>query len=326
MRRPDHHRRTAHVNEVLTVPSFAKINWILKILGKRPDGYHEVSTLLQTIDLRDQIHVFPRRNEGIQIEVEGRPVPSGEGNLLYRAAALFGRRAGIDLGVCVRLHKRIPVGAGLGGGSGNAAVLLLCLNQIWNGPLDKRHLAEIGADIGADVAFFLSGGTALGEGRGERITPLPDPPPEKLLLIFPGLHITSKEAYAAGGWGNLPPQRDLRLTKRKVDTKIQRFREKIESGRSVRGCAENDFEVPILKRYPLLAEIKKSLGRAGCERVILCGSGSSILGLGEPRRVVEVADSISRQGLGEVFLCRSLSRSHYRNILRQSGLHLSDFR
>ncbi len=305
----------------ISTPSFAKINWILKVLGKRDDGYHEVATLLQTIDLRDDLELETRA-AGLELRLEGRPVAVGEQNLVCRAVRLLQKRFGVGGGLRVRLRKRIPVGAGLGGGSGNAAMTLLALNRLWDLGLKRRQLAEIGAELGSDIPFFLFGGTALGQGRGERLTPFPDPPPESLLLLYPGFEISAREAYQAGGWESL--ERAKELTKEQVDTTILRFRRTVERGLSALNLAENDFDGPLLSRYPRLARASESLRRAGCQRVMLCGSGSTLLGGVPTHRLDEAGGMVSRDGVGEVLVCRTLSRARYWDILAQANLSLED--
>ncbi len=305
----------------ISIPSFAKVNWILRVLGKRDDGFHEVATLLQTVDLRDEIEL-ERVADGIELDVQGRPVALGEDNLVWRAARLLQQRFGIGGGLRVRLHKRIPVGAGLGGGSSNAAITLLALNRLWDLGLRRRQLAEVGAELGSDVPFFLFGGTALGQGRGERLTPFPDPPDETLLLLYPGFEISAAEAYGAGGWESL--QRLKELTKRQVDTTILRFRRTVERGLSVLDLVENDFDGPLLSRYPRLVRASESLRRAGCRRVVLCGSGSTLLGWVPAHRLDEASGAVSRDGVGEVLVCRTLSRARYWDILAQANLNLED--
>lgn len=301
----------------ISVPSFAKINWILKILGKRGDGYHEIATVFQTVDLRDQLSFRPRGDGEIALHVEGRPVAGGDDNLVTRAARLMRRRHGGG-GADIRLLKRIPVGAGLGGGSGNAAVALLALNRLWKLGLGRGELLELASALGSDVPFFLIGGTASGTGRGEILTPLPDLPGRDLLLLYPGFEISAGEAYATGGWG--PLEGGPELTKRMAANTILRFREAVRRGRGADAAAENDFDGPLFLRYPRLAEARDGLKRAGCERVMLCGSGSTLLGLAPREKLAEAAETVSREGPGEVAVCRTFSRRRYRDILEQSNL------
>lgn len=182
----------------LTTLAPAKINWTLEVLGRRPDGYHEVRTVLQTVDLYDGITVSPAAELELVVRSSagGPPaladVPPAE-NLAYRAAALL-RDRGAPPGARIELEKVIPVGAGLGGGSSDAAAALRALDRLWRLHLPADELARLGAQLGADVPFFLFGGTALGRGRGDEVSPLPDVPPQRLLLVVPRESIEGKTA------------------------------------------------------------------------------------------------------------------------------------
>ncbi len=301
----------------LTLPCFAKVNWILKILGRRRDGFHQLRTLYQTVDLRDEIALTATRDATITLEVQGRPVPAGPSNLVYRAAELLRESTGRDdEGVRLLLRKRIPVGAGLGGGSSNAAITLLGLNQLWNCGLSDRELALLGEKLGSDVPFFLVGGMALGEGRGEIVSPLPDPSgQEDLILLFPRRSISSRDAYQIKDWGNWKGQEVL--TKDPAETTIQRFYA-LGEGR-IEDFLENDFEPALFERYAFLRAAAEALRGVGCERVMLCGSGSTVMGVGQPPDAVESSMDLLDK-YGEVFPCQTLSRRRYRAILQKAGL------
>ncbi len=304
----------------LTLPCFAKVNWILKILGRRKDGFHQLRTLYQTVELRDEIALTATRNATISLEVQGQPVPADPSNLVYRAAELLRESTGRSgVGVRLLLRKRIPVGAGLGGGSSNAAVTLLGLNQLWNCGLSDRELSLLAEKLGSDVPFFLVGGMALGEGRGEIVSPLPDPPAtEDLILLFPRRSISTRDAYQIKDWGLWKGEEVL--TKDPAETTIQRFcalgTERIQD------FLENDFETALFKRYSFLRKAAEALRRVGCERVMLCGSGSTVMGLGQPPNWVESSKG-SLSKCGEVFPCKTISRRRYQAILHKAGLHES---
>ena len=305
----------------LTVPSFAKINWILEILGKRQDGFHELQTVYQTVDLSDEI-VFELCSEPvIQLEVAGRTVVGNEANLLCRAASLLRKAAGIKAGVRIHLEKRIPIGAGLGGGSSNAAMALLALSRLWQCAVPLPSLLGLAAQLGSDVPFFLIGGTALGTGRGEKIEPLDDPfEAVDILLFYPGFQISSQAAYGLRDWGN--HRQDEHLTKKASDSTIQRLHRVPEARREEWAFLKNDFQDVVFGHYPALVEARDSLQRLGCDRVMLCGSGSVLLGLGKIEQVKESVDSGDGLGDGEFFFRRTLSRDHYRIALREAGLLL----
>lgn len=168
----------------------AKINWMLEVLGRRPDGFHEVRTVLQTIDLSDSLDLEPAAE--LTLEATGEGLPPVEDDLTMRAARLLQERTGYQGGARIRLTKAIPVAAGLGGGSSDAAAALRGLTQLWNLDLPPERLSELAAELGSDVSFFLHGGTALSEGRGQRLTPLPDAPEAALLIVVPPIAIPRK--------------------------------------------------------------------------------------------------------------------------------------
>ena len=175
----------------MLVSAFAKINLTLEVLGLRSDGYHEIKTVLQTINLADEIDIQPGPNLKVECDAPGL---DGEANLVWRAAVALAESRGIRPEARIIIRKRIPVGMGLGGGSSDAAAALLGLNKLWNLCLDTEELAQIAARLGSDVPFFLRGGTALAEGRGEEISPLPSLPTLDLLLICPRETVANKTA------------------------------------------------------------------------------------------------------------------------------------
>ncbi len=301
----------------LVVPSFAKINWVLEVLGKREDGYHELKTIYQTIDLQDEIALEPVADPVIRLRVQGREVAQGEDNLVCRAASLLRSTADVKQGVRIRLKKRIPVGAGLGGGSSNAAVALLALNKLWECGLSRKELTQLAARLGSDVPFFLVGGTALGLERGEKVLPLVDLVQEQnLLLFYPDLRLSTRQAYSLGGWQNYPEER--MLTTEDLDTTMQRLHETVNQKTEDWSFLKNDFEDILFERYPVLAEAQQRLTEAGCKKVMLCGSGSTLLGLGGIRQARRAVQPILQGTRSEVFSCRTLSRERYIKLLNQS--------
>lgn len=179
----------------ITMEAPAKINLYLEVGPARPDGYHPVRTILQTVALCDLVEVeVTDGGEGLRLEVEG-DAPPGEDNLCLRAAAAFLAATGMRMGVSVRLLKRIPQAAGLGGGSSDAAAVLRVLNFIAGEAMSKEELLSAASTLGMDVPFFLVGGTVLGEGRGERVTPLTQAPPLPVLLVNPGAGLATGEVY-----------------------------------------------------------------------------------------------------------------------------------
>lgn len=300
----------------ITIPSFSKTNWSLEILGKRSDGFHELLTVLQTLDFGDEISL-ETPSEGITLVTEGREVTGGADNLVFKAACLLKERIGTNQGVHVKLTKRIPVGAGLGGGSSNAAMTLVALNQLWDCRLTRRKLLELAAKLGSDVPFFLTGGTGLGWGRGEEVSPLPDLPEEfSVLIYYPRFQVSAADAYA--GLRDLPGK----LTRPDLDTTIRRFREALEAGNwSAMG---NDLEDPVFSFYPMLAEKKRKI-LAECEFGMLSGSGSALVGISAADSLEEARKRLGEAADADIILCRTLSRKEYFDSLKEAGIHTELF-
>lgn len=306
----------------LSVPSFAKINWTLKVLGKRSDGYHQIRTIYQTVDLSEEVVFEATPEPAIRLGLKGRRVARGEDNLLYRTADLLKKTAGSRAGVKISLQKKIPVGAGLGGGASNAAVALLALNQLWDCQLGETKLVELATQLGSDVPFFLVGGTAVGSGRGAEVVPLPDTlDPQSLIALYPYFEISTRQAYALGKWGKYSGTETL--TEEILATTMQDLLRAVDRKGKGWPLLENDFEDLLFDLYPALVEAREALRTAGCERVMLCGSGSTLLGFGSEDQVKEAAEAVSRKGIGEILLCRSLPREKYRKALVEAGVFVS---
>ncbi len=276
----------------LCVPAFAKINWMLEVLGRRPDGYHEIRTVLQTIDLTDGL-TFERADEGIAITCSHPDVPTGEANLAFQAARLLQRRAGVRTGVRIHIEKRIPVAAGLGGGSSNAAITVLALARLWELELEPEVPLELGRALGSDVPFFFLGGTALGIGRGDEVYPLPEVGTVSLLLAHPGFAIPTVWAYE-------------QLTKRDSPGNISicsrawyRAVRACEGGEEVLPLSEvvagNDFEDVVRARYPELARGLDRMRELGAHVAGLSGSGPTIFGVFDTEKALADAEDAYRR-------------------------------
>ncbi|MGZ5429246.1 MAG: 4-(cytidine 5'-diphospho)-2-C-methyl-D-erythritol kinase, partial [Thermoanaerobaculia bacterium] len=183
----------------LTLESFAKVNRSLHVLGKRSDGYHEIDTIFQTVDLSDRIDFLEGEegSEEVSLTIEGADLPADSRNLILRAASALRERTGTRRGARIHLSKKIPIGGGLGGGSSNAAATLLGLSALWNLQLSDPDLEALAASLGSDVPFFLLGGRARGTGRGEILEPLADGPEEWLVLVFPRFSLSTAVVYGA---------------------------------------------------------------------------------------------------------------------------------
>ncbi len=251
----------------------AKINLDLRVLGKRPDGYHELRTIFQTISLADEIGFSFEPAPETAVVIEGNVAI--EDNLIARAAKLFLSEAGITGRVRCELRKVIPMGAGLGGGSSDAAAVLRALPGLTGAALSSGRLHAMAAQLGSDVPFFLYGGTAVGVGRGDEIFPLPPASELHGLLVTPDIHVSTVEAYRA---------LSARLDSGEAAQKREQFAELIWS-MDLRQ-ARNDFETPVFELHPELARIRETLAGAGALVARMTGSGSAIFGLFEkPTRV-----------------------------------------
>lgn len=280
--------------------ALAKLNLDLRVLGKRPDGYHELRTIFQTISLADSLDITftPGRKTVVEL-ADPLAIPD---NLAIRAA-----RAALDAmhtagRVEMRLTKRIPMGAGLGGGSSDAAAVLLALPVLAGRALDLPKLSELAQQLGSDVGFFLLGGTAVGIGRGTEIFPLPDGSAQNALVIAPEVHVSTSQAYR-----DLSPH----LTSESQQNKIFSFQSQVW-GRSVESPARNDFEEAVFAQHPSLAEIKKRLLRAGATVGLMTGSGSALFGLFQDRNRISVA--LQSMGAHKAFPVSFVTRSRYRRM------------
>jgi 4-diphosphocytidyl-2-C-methyl-D-erythritol kinase len=249
------------------VRALAKINLDLRVLAKRPDGYHELRTIFQTISLADTLDIAFTPGRKIAIEIDDpQAIP---GNLAVQAAEAALEAVGAAGRVEIRLAKRIPMGAGLGGGSSDAAAVLLALPPLAGRLVEMPRLYRAAAALGSDVPFFLLGGTAVGIGRGAELFPLPDRGPQTGLLVAPRVHVSTAEAYR-----RLSP----RLTSESQQNKIVTF-QSLWWGGGVGEAARNDFEAVVFEQVPHLARLKKRLLAAGASRALMTGSGSALFGL-----------------------------------------------
>ena len=302
-----------------SLPSFAKINWSLHISGKRPDGYHEVRTILQTISLHDDLDFEISGDGEVVLSCNVGDIPTDDRNLIVRAAYALKDRYGVDDGVRVHLNKRIPTKAGLGGASSNAAVALLALVQLWQVEADLASLSEIAAELGADVPFFLLGGCALATGTGATIAPLPDLTSETqyLIVLTPNAGISTADAYAAVS--------SNALTTIQSDPILSSSREEAISGNSVPWPPyrnlQNDFESVIFDIEPEIRRTKETLLQAGAFRVLLAGSGSSVFGIFADQEAQKSAiNEIQLEPGWRIFPCVTLSRNEYVNALDSGGI------
>jgi 4-diphosphocytidyl-2-C-methyl-D-erythritol kinase len=285
----------------MKIRSFAKINLGIEVLGTRPDGYHDILTLFQSIDLADVLDISELPGGEIALSGDDPEVPWDGTNLIHRAAALLQAETGCPKGARIAVAKSIPAGKGLGGGSSNAAAALTGLNLLWGLGLGREDLSRLGERLGADVPYFLKGGLCLGEGRGDRLTPLPDLPPASVLLAFPPFQVGTAGIYAAwrpsltrsptlspafqGGdkkrgsgltpYKSRPSCREVEgLTSEDKPSKIRRFLENRDLG-----LLENRLEETIFRFHPQLEEYKRFFLSRGAAASLVSGTGSAVFGL-----------------------------------------------
>jgi 4-diphosphocytidyl-2-C-methyl-D-erythritol kinase len=285
---------------LILVRSFAKVNLALAVFGKRPDGYHEVRTVIQAIDLCDELELRPAAKLSFHCEALDSLPP--EQNLIWKSALALSRAAGVSFGAEIQLRKRIPVGAGLGGGSSNAAAALLGLCRLWRLQIPAQELHRIAADLGSDVPFFLHGGVALAAGRGTDVHSLPDLPVALLVVIFPGIHISTRDAYR---------KLSLGLTFNDGIHKIEGFCGQMQTGLGCLTGIFNDFETSILPAYPAIRETKEFLQRWGAIATLLSGSGSAVFGFFLDEESALAASRATQRESWRVFPAKTLSRAEY---------------
>ena len=248
----------------------AKINLHLEVLGRRPDGFHEVVTLLQSIDVFDDLEAWSDPAGELTLEIRpDNAVAGGPDNIVLQAAHALQRHAGARRGARLRLTKRIPVGGGLGGGSADAAAALVLLDRLWGLRLDRAELRRLAADLGSDVPFFLEGGFALGTGRGERMTPLEDLPHYGIVVVAKGGPIGTAEVYRRVG---------QRLTARGAEANVKRLADRLRAGCGWDG-ARNDLEAVVLSGWPHVAQALGALRATGPLHAAVSGSGAAVFGV-----------------------------------------------
>ncbi|WP_227397260.1 4-(cytidine 5'-diphospho)-2-C-methyl-D-erythritol kinase [Jeotgalibacillus aurantiacus] len=254
---------------MMMVKAPAKINLSLDVLHKRPDGFHEVEMVMTTVDLADRIELHEVKGKRIQIVSHDRFVPSDQRNLAYKAAEKLQKKYQVNKGVEITIHKQIPVAAGLAGGSSDAAATLKGLNTLWDLGLSADELAEVGTEIGSDVAFCIYGGTALATGRGEKIQELPAPPKCWVVLAKPSIGVSTADIY-----------QNLKLDKADhPDTQamVQAIHDQDYDG--ICQNLGNALESVTLNLYPEVKQIKEQMHRFGADAVLMSGSGPTVFGL-----------------------------------------------
>ncbi len=281
----------------MKVESFAKINLGLEVIRKRPDGFHEIRTLFQSVGLRDTLAFTPIPGSAIELTGSDPSISWSDDNLIHRAAALLVRRhVPGNKGIGIHVVKNIPAGKGLGGGSSNAAMTLWALDKLWGLGLPHRELLALGAELGSDVPYFLEGGLCLGTGRGEEIRSQDDLANRQVLLVLPRLAVSTAHIYG---------HHRVALTSHSKDSKIRRF---LKSP-GLHGL-ENDLEETIFRFYPLIQELKRRLHDLGPELTLVSGSGSAIFGLfGDAEAALQAKCALEAEA--RVRLVETVTREQY---------------
>ncbi len=290
--------------DTLTLPAFAKINLSLRVLGKRDDGYHELETIFQTVSLHDTIEFTATDDPAMVTSSDDLSLWMGETNLVTRAAKALHARFAPAQGARIHLQKRIPIQAGLGGGSSDAAVTLIGLTQLWGLKASANELMEIGASLGADIPFFFRGGTARGTGTGNQIETLPDAGEMFLLIIKPNANISTADAYKAL---NAPA-----LTSQNSKTILSISEAKEFFDNSTFASLQNDFEAAAFMLEPESERAKLALLKVGARVAMLAGSGSAVFGIfadeDAQRRAIQ---AIELETGWRVFPCKTVGRGEY---------------
>ncbi|MFO7890647.1 MAG: 4-(cytidine 5'-diphospho)-2-C-methyl-D-erythritol kinase [bacterium] len=289
----------------LKICSYAKINIGLYVLDRLIDGYHEIITLFQQISLYDTLK-FIKSKKGIKIITDDPQMPRGEENLVWKAFNLFKDKADVKGGLDVYLEKKIPMGAGLAGGSSNAAVTLMAANKLWGNLLHKSELLEMANQLGADVPFFIFSASAIGRGKGEILEKVNYDKNWWIVLVCPAVSISTKWVYS---------QTKFILTKIKKITNFKTLFENFDCN-DLQGNLYNELEEIVFKRYPFLEKIKNQLKEMGAFYVSMSGSGSSMYGLFKGKKqATKAKEFFSMEKEIDAFLCRPLDTFPYSSLL-----------
>lgn len=289
------------------LPSFAKINWFLQILGKRADNFHELCTLFQTVSLYDTL-VF-KENEELILTCDLKHIPTNDKNLIIKAAKILQERFIVKTGAAIHLKKRIPSPGGLGGGSSNAAVAVLGLCKLWKIEPDFQEILEIGKMLGSDVPFFFFGGTALGTGRGTEIAEAPEISSKHLLIVTPPDVVSTTEAF--------DDLQATRLTNQISKSILQICRAKALSFDLRQNDLTNDFERSVFRAAPEIKRVKEKLFQLGAVQASLSGSGASVFAIFDNQETRQAAQkAIDKEKTWRKFAVATISRSEYRDALK----------
>ena len=274
-----------------TQRAYAKINIGLDVLRRRADGYHEVKMIMQTVDIYDELVLEKRKEPGIELRMDNSELPSGGDNLICRAADLLFREKKITEGVNISLTKRIPIAAGMAGGSADAAAALRGLNELFDMGYSLKELQALGVGLGADIPYCLAGGTMLSEGIGEILTPLPAPPAAHLVIAKPDINVSTAFVY-----GNL--HADSLAWHPDIDGMIAALQKGDLDG--ITGRLGNVLETVTVKAHPVIEQIKELLRKQGAENALMSGSGPTVFGIfKEKETAARAAEAVERGRLAK---------------------------
>ncbi len=286
--------------ESIEIISRAKINLTLEVSDKREDGFHDIDSVVQVIDLADRLFISQAEPGIIEVSADAQGVPSGRANLVFRAFESFFEATGIAGGARCRLEKHIPAQAGLGGGSGNAAAAVLGLDQLYGTGLPRTKLAEIAANVGSDAPLFIYGGTVRMRGRGERIEVLPDAPQLDLVVVKPDVGVSTAWAY-----GEL--DKNVRPAQRQSSDEAQRAVTERDRDALIRSLW-NDFDPVVSAAFEEILRAKQVLLESGARAAVLCGSGSAVFGVFDSRQQAKTAVGLVGRAFSRIFVTRTLGR------------------
>lgn len=309
----------------------AKINFFLHVTGKRSDGYHDLFSLMQMVDLGDALQ-FQSSPEGVELNVMPKNLPEDSNNLVFQAADLLRREFKVKEGVRITLRKSIPVSAGLGGGSSNAAATLLALNSLWGLSLSLGELDRLGEKIGADVPFFFHGPLALAQRKGEQLFTLKSDRVWWILLINPGFSVSTAwafqnldlqkipESHSSISLSSSPDSIEKWLTKVMEQSKIGKFNLMLNPSQGLQGILRNDLESVVIKQHPEIGKIKEALLSVGALLATMSGSGSTVLGLFEERSQMAGARKSLKKRVGwSMWETHTLFRSPWEEMIPGLG-------
>ena len=284
----------------MKIRAAAKVNFGLRIVGKRKNGYHLIDTVIAPVSLYDEIEIINTsdRSRRITVVCRHRDVPGGPGNIVYRAAALFMAAHGIRSGVRININKQIPVGSGLGGGSADAAATLIGLRRLFDVPTSDERLMRLAVSLGADVPFFIKGHPARARGIGERLKPLSSFPRYPLVILYPGIPISTAWVYGQLG-------EDLKLTKQTANTSMTAH---LRSVGKLGKLLTNDLERVTLAKYPRIGSLKVRLLQEGAAAALMSGSGSAVFGVfGSKRKAQQAFRGLRKEEGVQAFLAHVLT-------------------